>query len=126
MSPDGRWVAYESDESGRTEVYVQSYPSPGGKAAISADGGAFPAWARDGRSLAYWRNDALIVARLGPGDGGAPRVVSRVAQPVDPAQAINILAMYDLGPDGRGLALVAGGERTRRLVVAIGALADAR
>ena len=46
ISPDGRWVTYDSDETGRYEVYVQPFPGPGTKRQISAEGGTFPVWAR--------------------------------------------------------------------------------
>jgi eukaryotic-like serine/threonine-protein kinase len=53
FSPDGRWVAYVSDESGRPEVYVQSFPATGGKWQISSGGGDQPLWRRDGKELFY-------------------------------------------------------------------------
>jgi Tol biopolymer transport system component len=53
FSPDGHWLAYASDESGRTEVYVQPYPGGGSRQAVSANGGTGPAWSRDGRELFY-------------------------------------------------------------------------
>lgn len=53
FSPDGRWMAYVSDESGRREVYVQTFPASGGKWQISAAGGAYPRWRRDGKELFY-------------------------------------------------------------------------
>jgi Tol biopolymer transport system component len=53
FSPDGRWVAYSSDESGRPEVYVRPFPGPGAKWQISTDGGGAPEWARNGRELFY-------------------------------------------------------------------------
>ena len=49
FSPDGRWLAYVSDESGRYEIYVQPYPGPGGKWQISTEGGTEPLWNRNGR-----------------------------------------------------------------------------
>ena len=52
-SPDGRWVAYAGDESGRWEVYVEPYPGPGPKTMISTEGGYQPAWSRDGKELFY-------------------------------------------------------------------------
>jgi serine/threonine protein kinase/Tol biopolymer transport system component len=51
FSPDGRWVAYVSNESARDEVYVQPFPGPGGKWMISVDGGSYPRWARNGREI---------------------------------------------------------------------------
>ena len=53
FSPDGRWIAYVSDESGQYEVYMRPYPGPGGKWQISTDGGEHPVWSRDGRELFY-------------------------------------------------------------------------
>ena len=53
FSPDGRWMAYVSDESGRPEVYVQHFPGPGGKWQASPAGGHSPRWSRDGRELFY-------------------------------------------------------------------------
>ena len=54
FSPDGRWVAYTSDESGRDEVYVQAYPGPGIKTRVSSAGGTRPAWRADGKELYYF------------------------------------------------------------------------
>jgi Tol biopolymer transport system component len=54
ISPDGRWVAYVSNESGADEVYVIPFPGPGPKTRVSLDGGAAPRWSRDGRELLYW------------------------------------------------------------------------
>src|SRR5262249_38940792 len=53
FSPDGKWVAYQSNESGRSEVYVQPFPGPGAKFQISTDGGANPLWRRDGKELFF-------------------------------------------------------------------------
>jgi hypothetical protein len=59
FSPDGRWLAYASDESGRGEVYVQPYPGPGPRQQVSTDGGTAPAWSRDGRELFYTTTQTL-------------------------------------------------------------------
>ena len=61
FSPDGRWLAYTSDESGHNEVYVRPFPGPGGKWQISTGGGAFPQWSRNGRELFYRTLDNKIV-----------------------------------------------------------------
>jgi hypothetical protein len=60
VSPDGRWVAYSSDESGIWEVYVQSFPTPGAKRAISAGGGSEPQWRGDGKELFYLAADGTL------------------------------------------------------------------
>ncbi|MCA1642389.1 MAG: protein kinase [Acidobacteria bacterium] len=62
FSPDGRFVAYVSDESGRAEVYVQSFPAAGGKWQISTGGGDQPQWRRDGRELFYMAPDKTLMA----------------------------------------------------------------
>ena len=68
FSPNGKWLAYVSDESGRSEVYVQPFPGPGSKWPISTDGGTEPAWSVDGRALYYRRGDALVTVPVTPGD----------------------------------------------------------
>jgi serine/threonine protein kinase len=62
LSPDGRWIAYTSNESGTSEVYVQSFPSGGGKRQISTNGGAGPQWRGDGRELFYYARDGKLMA----------------------------------------------------------------
>ena len=53
FSPDGRWVAYQSDESGRHEIYVRAFPGPGGQSQVSTAGGVYPRWAAAGDELSY-------------------------------------------------------------------------
>jgi len=62
FSPDGRWIAYASNESGRYEVYVQPFPGPGGKWQISTSGGSMPVWRRDGKELFYLAADRRLMA----------------------------------------------------------------
>ena len=60
FSPDGHWIAYVSDESGRIEVYVQPYPGPGGKWQVSTEGGTEPAWNPTGRELFYRSGNRMM------------------------------------------------------------------
>ncbi len=62
ISPDGRWIAYESDEPGRFEVYIQSFPEPGLKQQVSTAGGTVPRWSRDGKELFYISPDQTLAA----------------------------------------------------------------
>lgn len=62
FSPDTRWVAYGSDETGREQVYVQSFPTGQGKWQISTGGGGKPVWKRDGRELYYLSSDGYMMA----------------------------------------------------------------
>ena len=64
LSPDGRWLAYASDETGRREVYVRPFPGSGGKVQISTEGGLEPVWARNGRELFYRSGDKMMAAAV--------------------------------------------------------------
>src|SRR6185436_10819312 len=67
FSPDGKWVAYTSNESGQLEVYVQSLPAGNQKWLVSNNGGGYPAWRRDGKELFYRARDGkLMVAQVSP------------------------------------------------------------
>jgi len=67
FSPDGHWIAYESDESGQIEVYVQPYPGPGAKWRVSPDGGWLPFWSHSGRELFYQTSTALFAVPITAG-----------------------------------------------------------
>jgi len=64
LSPDGRWIAYASNESGRTEVYVRPYPGPGGRWQVSLDGGTEPLWSPTGGEIFYRADDRMMAATV--------------------------------------------------------------
>ncbi len=64
LSPDGKWLAYQSDETGQMEVYVRPYPGPGGRMSVSLSGGTEPVWAHSGRELFFRSGDSLMVAAV--------------------------------------------------------------
>ncbi len=64
LSPDGRWLAYTSDEAGRLEVYVRPYPSGSGRWQVSDNGGGFPRWAGNGRELFYRVDGGIMAASI--------------------------------------------------------------
>jgi serine/threonine-protein kinase len=75
FSPDGRYLAYTSDQSGQREVYVRPYPNPGAVVQVSNHGGTAPFWSRDGRELFYVQDDTLVRVAVGTAGGfraGAP------------------------------------------------------
>jgi serine/threonine-protein kinase len=74
FSPDGRWIAYTSDESGRQEIYVQPFPGPGAKVQVSTDGGLFPAWTSGGREIVYRQGIKMMAASV---TGSLPLGVSK-------------------------------------------------
>jgi Tol biopolymer transport system component len=62
LSPDGKWIAYSSDDSGQQQVYVQPFPGPGGKYQVSTAGGSHPKWRRDGKEVFYLSSDGKLMA----------------------------------------------------------------
>ncbi len=115
VSPNGKWVAYESDETGRTEIYVEPFPAGGARYRISASGGNYPVWATD-TAIVYENGDyeAVISSlRFANGDvrAGAPRAIigSVYDQIVESRSA-------DVSPDGKTLAVVAMPMAPRLLV----------
>ena len=88
FSPDGRWMAYVSDESGTRQVYVQSFPTLGGQRQISADGGSQPRWRRDGKELFFLAPDRKLMAvTVKPGatfESDTPRTMFQTA--LNPAE----------------------------------------
>ncbi len=94
FSPDGRWIAYTSDDQGRDEVYVQTFPASGGKWQVSTSGGQQPWWRSDGRELYYLSADGKLMAvEVKPGgsfEAGAPRALFDLA----PVRAIGGSSSY--------------------------------
>ncbi len=84
FAPSGRWIAYRSNETGRDEVYVQSYPTGGGKWQISTDGGAQPMWSPTGRELFYKNGNRMMVVPVDAGTTftpGTPRMLFEMPLP---------------------------------------------
>ncbi len=104
FAPDGRWLAYDSDESGRVEVYVVSFPDRAGKWQVSAGGGQWPAWARSGRELFYVHDKRLMVVPVTI----TPRF--SVGRPQLLFEAPYPLNAYDASPDGRRFVVVKPAE----------------
>jgi hypothetical protein len=102
FSPDGRWAAYVSDESGREEVYVRSYPGQGGRLQISVAGGEWPIWSPDGTRLYFSQSRRLMAVEF-DGKGSEP-IASR---PHEILRGFEFgRGNLDLLPDGSGFVLV--------------------
>jgi serine/threonine-protein kinase len=108
FSPDGRWLAYQSTETGRDEVYVRPYPGPGGKWRVSTDGGQTPTWSRTKRELFYATLDQQLMVVSYTVDGDSFRADR--ARPVSDVRLIERprtgpVRSFDLRPDGTRFAL---------------------
>jgi hypothetical protein len=115
LSPDGRWLAYVSNESNRNEVYVRPFPGPASKVLVSQGGGTEPIWSRDGRELFYRGSVTdglrLIAARVET--GAEFRVLSRTALFEDADyEGATPHANYDVMPDGQSFIMVRQGRFT--------------
>ena len=114
LSPDGRWLAYQSDQTGRMEVYVRSYPEPGARVPVSLQGGSEPLWAHNGRELFYRSGDTLMVAAVTP----APTftVTGRRRLFTGSFLSGGSFREYDVAPGDQHFVLVSGGAATSSLI----------
>ncbi|HTR37756.1 MAG TPA: protein kinase [Bryobacteraceae bacterium] len=116
--PDPRWVAYESNESGQPEVYVQAFPAPHGKFQISAGGGRFPRWGPGGREVFYVSLDDKLMAvdlklRADSVEPSAPHELFPL-----PTPTINFIP-YDVTADGQRFLVQAPPEQPAPLTVIV-------
>jgi serine/threonine-protein kinase len=105
VSTDGRWLAYTSEESGRSEVYVRPFPKLDGKWKVSTDGGTEPVWSRDGRELFYRNGDKMMQVAITSGAGfvaSPPRVLFEGRYVFSGTS----ISAYDVSPDGRRFLMI--------------------
>lgn len=110
FSPDGRWLAFESNESGRAEIYVQPYPGPGAKVLVSTDGGREPIWSPSGRELFFRNGDKMMALEIQTQPtlkNGAPKMLfERKGFPGGSRQ-------WDVAPDGQHFLIVKSSEQAQ-------------
>jgi hypothetical protein len=109
VSPNGQWIAYASNESGERHVFVQPFSGSGAKRQVSIEGGALPAWQRDGKELFFVHGDDLMVAAVtidGRFEAGRPRLLFKA-----PYWHTANVRNYDVAPDGQSFVMV---KRERR------------
>ena len=105
ISPDGRWLAYNSNESGRREVYVQAFPALGNKVQVSINGGFQPVWAANGKELFYRGEGNLMVVTVVPDETFA--VTSpKPLFPDEYAMKRGIQMGYDVSKDGKRFLMI--------------------
>jgi eukaryotic-like serine/threonine-protein kinase len=107
LSPDGHWLAYQSDQTGRMEVYVQSFPVPGARVPVSLQGGTEPVWAHNGRELFYRAGDSLMVASVTT--TGSFAVSGRRLLFTGAYLGGGGVRAYDVAPDDQHFVMITGG-----------------
>lgn len=117
FSPNGEWVAYVSNESGRDEVYVRQFPGPGGRVMISDGGGEEPLWSRDGTRIFYRGLDVVVAASVS--FRGEPLVTARDTVARGSFLANRFHPMYDLAPDEKRLLMLQGAGSPLQLTVVL-------
>jgi dipeptidyl aminopeptidase/acylaminoacyl peptidase len=101
ISPDGRWIAYTSDASGKAEVYLDADPTPRRRVLVSSGGGVHPVWRGDGRELYYWHDGRLIAVEIGEAKGDVPPAIGAHTLLFKAHYPGGINTMYDVSPDGQ-------------------------
>ncbi|HQR68292.1 MAG TPA: protein kinase, partial [Thermoanaerobaculia bacterium] len=122
FSPDGKWLAYNSNESGRVEVYVTPFPGPGRKWQVSVQGGAYPVWRPDGREILYQELQSNKVFAVPVSFRGDTPDFGRATELfVAPPPLVGIASRFDATADGKKFVLVtpnrAAGTGSLTLVV---------
>ncbi len=118
FSPNGRWLAYQSDESGRFEVYVRPWPSMATKSPISVDGGTEPVWSHDGRELYFRKSTGIMAVQVFQESAfraSQPRELFHGPYPPDQWGDQS----YDVAPDGRFLMLRSVDETQMKVLVVL-------
>ncbi|MGE5278240.1 MAG: protein kinase domain-containing protein [Acidobacteriota bacterium] len=106
FSPDGRYVAYMSDESGRFEIYVAAFSGSGSRWQVSENGGIEPRWARNGKELFFFSPDNRLMAAQVKTDGAGFEVGA--IQPLFQTRGFGFGYRYDVSPDGKRFLVVGG------------------
>ena len=109
ISPDGKWMAYVSAESGQDEVYVRPFPGAGGRALVSVNGGREPLWSRDGRAIFYSNDGRYIAAAITL--LGTPEVTHRDTVVTGSYASWRFHPLYDIAPDGKHLLVLEATEK---------------
>ncbi|MGH7673537.1 MAG: BTAD domain-containing putative transcriptional regulator [Gemmatimonadales bacterium] len=125
VSPDGQWLVYVSNESGREQVYVRAFPSAGPELPVSLEGGREPRWAPSGRELFYRSDQGMVAVAVGP---SSPfRVGRRQVLFDDRAYHASVSgAAYDVHPDGRRFLMIRRGREVSQVVVVLNWFAQLR
>ncbi len=107
LSPDGHWIAYAGDATGRLEIHVSPFPEVTFRRLISRNGGIEPRWAHNGREFFYKSDDTMMVVAIAPGPGGT--LVAGSARRLFPLKEYRTATnrqQYDVAPDDQHFVMI--------------------
>jgi len=107
MSPNGRWIAYDGNESGALEVYIQSFPDPGvARRQVSSGGASEPIWTKGGRELVFRAGDSVMAVSVDPATGNAGTPTLLFSGPFEDEPSYSSSRSWDASPDGERFVMV--------------------
>lgn len=115
VSPDGRWLAFVSDKSGRNEIYVQPFPNPGARIQVTTEGGTEPLWSRSGKALIYRTLDAVVSVPVSTSPNF--RMGERRTLVTGDYLTETTHQDYDISPDGTRLLMLKATEASHGAVI---------
>src|SRR5207248_126113 len=129
FSPDGKWVAYVSNESGKAQVYLSSFPEHGPKVQVSENGGSNPIWSTDGKKIYFLRaagdevkDAATITSAMMAVDVDSPEAFNSPPRPRVLFETQDDIGGADLAPDGKRFLLVCSPRQTPPIHVVLNAI----
>ena len=106
FSPDGRWIAFTSNQTGRDEIYAKAYPASGGLIPISTNGGSEPVWSRNGDELFYRNGEKMMVVTVETAPTFKPSTPRMLFEAAYSYVIGTRIRSYDVSPDGRRFLMV--------------------
>jgi Tol biopolymer transport system component len=104
IAPDGRWIAYTSDETGRPEVWLEPLPTSGKRVQLTKNGGSHPQWSPEGKRIYFDQGDQMF--QMDIDTRGDPKAGDPSALPIKGFQQSDLRRQYDLMPDGKGFVML--------------------
>ncbi|HKU28641.1 MAG TPA: protein kinase [Candidatus Sulfotelmatobacter sp.] len=114
ISPDGRWVGYQSNESGQSEIYVIGFPNPENRVQVSTNGGSEPVWSRNGKELFYRSGNKLIEAPVEKGNNFATGAAHVILESAFAPNTESGIPAYDVSPDAQTFYFVQEDSKSNR------------
>jgi hypothetical protein len=126
LSPDGKWLAYSSNDGGVQQILVREFPGPGAVTQVSTDGGTEPVWAPDGKQLFYRRGRQLVAAAVTTGDRFTVGATRTLFEGPYQSAGIGARAELSISGDGKRFVMLRHADEESRIVVVTNWLTELR